>query len=346
MANDLTTPDSEILIYTTDDGGIRIDVQMVDETVWLTQAQMAELFGKARNTVTEHIHNVFDEGELDENSVCRKFRHTAADGKNYEVIYYNLDVIISVGYRVKSHRGTQFRQWATGRLREYIIKGFTLDDKRLRERRTATDYFDELIDRIRDIRASEANFYQKIKNIYRDCSIDYDPHAETSQQFYQMVQNKLHWAVHGNTAAELIAARADADKPYMGMTSFKGEKPRKADSTIAKNYLNEEEISLLNLIVNQYLDFAELQAKRRQQMTMKDWTVKLNDFLRLNDMEILEGMGKISKKQADDMAHLEFKEYKKQQRRIEDHSAADALEKEAQKLINAPADKKKTKAKK
>lgn len=337
---------SEILIYTTDDGGIRIDVQMVDETVWLTQAQMAELFGKARNTVTEHIRNVFDEGELDENSVCRKFRHTAADGKNYEVMHYNLDVIISVGYRVKSHRGTQFRQWATGRLREYIIKGFTLDDKRLREGRTATDYFDELIDRIRDIRASEANFYQKIKDIYRDCSIDYDSHAETSQQFYQMVQNKLHWAVHGNTAAELIAARADADKPYMGMTSFKGEKPRKADSTIAKNYLNEEEIGLLNLIVNQYLDFAELQAKRRQQMTMKDWTVKLDDFLRLNDMEILEGLGKISKQQADDMAHLEFKEYKKQQRRIEDHSAADALEKEAQKLINAPADKKKTKAKK
>ena len=346
MASDLTTPDSEILIYTTDDGGIRIDVQMVDETVWLTQAQMAELFGKARNTVTEHIRNVFDEGELDENSVCRKFRHTAADGKNYEVMYYNLDVIISVGYRVKSHRGTQFRQWATGRLREYIIKGFTLDDKRLREGRTASDYFDELIDRIRDIRASEANFYQKIKDIYRDCSIDYDPHAETSQQFYQMVQNKLHWAVHGNTAAELIAARADADKPYMGMTSFKGEKPRRADSTIAKNYLNEEEIGLLNLIVNQYLDFAELQAKRRQQITMKDWTVKLDDFLRLNDMEILEGLGKISKKQADDMAHLEFKEYKKQQRRIEDHSAADALEKEARKLINSPADKKKTKAKK
>ena len=346
MANDLTTPDSEILIYTTDDGDIRIDVRMMDETVWLTQAQMAELFGKARNTVTEHIRNVFDEGELDENSVCRKFRHTAADGKNYEVMYYNLDVIISVGYRVKSHRGTQFRQWATGRLREYIIKGFTLDDKRLREGRTATDYFDELIDRIRDIRASEANFYQKIKDIYRDCSIDYDPHAETSQQFYQMVQNKLHWAVHGNTAAELIAARADAGKPYMGMTSFKGEKPRKADSTIAKNYLNEEEIGLLNLIVNQYLDFAELQAKRRQQMTMKDWTAKLDDFLRLNDMEILEGLGKISKKQADDMAHLEFKGYKKQQRRIEDHSAADTLEKEAQKLINAPADKKKTKAKK
>lgn len=336
----------EILIYTTDDGGIRIDVQMVDETVWLTQAQMSQLFEKDKRTISEHIRNVFNEGELDENSVVRKFRTTAADGKNYEVMYYNLDVIISVGYRVKSHRGTQFRQWATGRLREYIIKGFTLDDKRLREGRTATDYFDELIDRIRDIRASEANFYQKIKDIYRDCSIDYDPHAETSQQFYQMVQNKLHWAVHGNTAAELIAARADADKPYMGMTSFKGEKPRKADSTIAKNYLNEEEIGLLNLIVNQYLDFAELQAKRRQQMTMKDWTAKLDDFLRLNDMEILERLGKISKNQADDMAHLEFKEYKKQQRRIEDHSAADALEKEAQKLINAPADKKKTKAKK
>ena len=173
-----------------------------------------------------------------------------------------------------------------------------------------------------------------------------DPHAETSQQFYQLVQNKLHWAVHGNTAAELIAARADADKPYMGMTSFKGEKPRKADSTIAKNYLNEEEIGLLNLIVNQYLDFAELQAKRRQQMTMKDWTVKLDDFLRLNDMGIMEVLGKISKKQADDMAHIEFEKYKEQQRQIEDQQVAEALEKEAQKLINAPADKKKTKAKK
>ena len=337
---------SEILIYTTDDGGIRIDVQMVDETVWLTQARMSQLFEKDKRTISEHIRNVFNEGELDENSVVRKFRTTAADGKNYKVMYYNLDVIISVGYRVKSHRGTQFRQWATGRLREYIIKGFTLDDKRLREGQTATDYFDELIDRIRDIRASEANFYQKIKDIYRDCSIDYDPHAETSQQFYQMVQNKLHWAVHGNTAAELIAARADADKPYMGMTSFKGEKPRKADSTIAKNYLNEEEIGLLNLIVNQYLDFAELQAKRRQQMTMKDWTAKLDDFLRLNDMEILERLGKISKKQADDMAHIEFDKYKEQQRQIEDQHVAEALEKEAQKLIGAPADKKNTKAKK
>ena len=333
MASDLTTPDSEILIYTTDDGSVRIDVQMVDETVWLTQAQMAELFGKARNTITEHIRNVFEKGELDENSVCRKFRHTAADGKNYEVQCYNLDVIISVGYRVKSQRGTQFRQWATARLREYIIKGFTLDDKRLREGRTATDYFDELIDRIRDIRASERNFYQKVKDIYRDCSIDYDPRDETSQQFYQMVQNKLHWAVHGNTAAEVIAARADADKPYMGMTSFKGKKPRKADSTIAKNYLGEDEISLLNLIVNQYLDFAELQAKRRQQMTMRDWAAKLDDFLRLNDMEILEGLGQISKKEADNMAHLEFEKYKEHQRQIEDTGAAEELEKEAQRLI-------------
>lgn len=346
MANDITTPESEILLYTTDDGGIRIDVQMVDETVWLTQAQMSEMFDKDKRTISEHIRNIFSEGELDENSVVRKFRTTAADGKNYEVLYYNLDVIISVGYRVKSHQGTIFRQWATARLREYIIKGFTLDDKRLREGRTATDYFDELVDRIRDIRASEKNFYQKIRDIYRDCSIDYDAQSETSQQFYQMVQNKLHWAVHGNTAAELIAARADADKPFMGLTSFKGDKPRKADTTVAKNYLNEEEISLLNLIVNQYLDFAELQAKRRQQMTMKDWSSKLNDFLRLNDMEILDGLGKISKKAADDMAGLEFTKYKDQQKQIEDQSTADALEKEAQKLIGAPAKKEISKAKK
>ena len=338
MGQDLTHnpgPDSEILIYTTDDGNIRIDVQMVDETVWLNQAQMAELFGKARTTITEHIRNVFEEGELVEGSVCRNFRHTASDGKNYEVQYYSLDVIISVGYRVKSHLGTQFRQWATGRLREYIIKGFTLDDKRLREGRTATDYFDELIDRIRDIRASERNFYQKIKDIYRDCSIDYDPHAETSQQFYQKVQNKLHWAVHGQTAAELIAIRANAGKPYMGLTSFKGDKPRKTDATIAKNYLNEEEISLLNLLVNQYLDFAELQAKRRQQMTMRDWVSKLDDFLKLNDMEILEGLGKTSKQAADEMARLEFGKYKDEQKRIGDQASADALEREARKLIES-----------
>ena len=336
MTNEIMQPDSELLIYTTEDGNIRIDVQLVDETVWLSQAQMADLFGKARNTITEHIRNVFDEGELEESSVCRKFRHTAADGKTYDVQYYNLDVIISVGYRVKSHRGTQFRQWATGRLREYIIKGFAMDDKRLAEGRTATDYFDELIDRIRDIRASEHNFYQKIKDIYKDCSIDYDPHSETSQQFYQMVQNKLHWAIHGKTAAELIAARADSGQPYMGLTSWKGGRPRKADTTVAKNYLNEDEISLLNLIVNQYLDFAELQAKRRQQMSMESWNNKLDDFLKLNDMEILDGLGKISKKNADDLAGKEFKKYKEIQHQIKDEKVLEALEQEAKKVLAKP----------
>ncbi len=324
---------SEILIYTTDDNDIRIDVQLIDETVWLTQAQMGLLFDKSTSTISEHIQNIFNEGELNEDSVVREFRTTAADGKNYNVQYYNLDVIISVGYRVKSHRGTQFRQWATKRLREYIVKGFTLDDKRLSEGGTATRYFDELINRIRDIRASEKNFYQKIKDIYRDCSIDYDDNAEITKQFFQSIQNKLHWAVHGKTAAELVEARANSTQPYMGLTSWKGQKPQKSDAKIAKNYLNKDEIELLNLIVNQYLDFAELQARHRKQMTMKEWSSKLDDFLKLNDMEILPNLGKISKKMSDEKAASEFDKYKKIELKEDTVQANKALEKEARKLI-------------
>ena len=337
----MTENAGEILLYQTADGDTRVDVRLIDETVWLTQAQMAQLFEKNKRTVSEHISNIFKEGELDEKAVVRNFRTTASDGKTYDVQYYNLDVIIAVGYRVRSHRGTQFRQWATQRLREYIIKGFTMDDKRLSEGRTATDYFDELIDRIRNIRASEANFYQKIKEIYSTCSVDYDPKAETTQRFYQMVQNKLHWAVHGQTAAELIAARADAGKPNMGMTSWKGQRPVKTDSKVAKNYLQEDELKLLNLIVTQYLDFAELQAQRRQQMTMTDWANKLDDFLKLNDMEILNGLGKIKKEMAEELATKEFDEYQKNQREIRDKTAAQALEEEAHAFINKTSGKNK-----
>lgn len=324
----------EILLYQTTDGDTRVDVRLIDETVWLSLNQMSELFQRDKSVISRHISNIFEEQELYPEAVVAKFATTAGDNKTYQVEYYNLDVIISVGYRVRSHRGTQFRQWATQRLREYIIKGFTMDDKRLAEGRTATDYFDELIDRIRNIRASEANFYQKIKEIYSTCSIDYDPKAETTQRFYQMVQNKLHWAVHGQTAAELIAARADAGKPNMGMTSWKGQRPLKTDSRVAKNYLQEDELKLLNLIVTQYLDFAELQAQRRQQMTMTDWANKLDDFLKLNDMEILNGLGKIKKEMAEELAAKEFDKYQKNQREIEDKTAAQALEEEAKAIIN------------
>lgn len=328
--------ESELLLYTTEDGTARIDVRLVDETVWLTQAELAELFAKSRSTITEHIQNIFKEGELDEQAVCRNFRHTAADGKNYDVQYYNLDVIISVGYRVKSLRGTQFRQWATARLREYIVKGFTLDDKRLAEGRTATDYFDELIERIRSIRASERNFYQKIKDIYKECSIDYNASADITQQFFQLVQNKLHWAVHGKTAPEMIVSRADASKPNMGLTSWKGKKPQKGDVTIAKNYLSQDELQLLHLIVNQYLEFAELQARRRKQMTMNDWAAKLDDFLRLNDMDILQGLGRVSKQNADVLAETEFTKYQEQQRVLEDKAAREELDAEVKRVLASP----------
>jgi hypothetical protein len=266
---------SELLFYQSEDGQTRLQVRLEGETVWLTQAQMAELFQTSVPNVSMHIRNLFTEGELRPDSVIKDFLTTATDGKNYNVTHYNLDVIISVGYRVKSHRGTQFRIWATQRLREYIVKGFTLDDERLK--RGGGNYFDELLARIREIRASERNFYQKIKDIYTT-SLDYDPKAEITTDFYAMVQNKLHWAVHGHTAAELIAERADGRKPNMGLTSWSGAKVRRQDIHVAKNYLNHEEIELLNLIVSQYLDFAELQARTRKTMYMRDWARKLGDF--------------------------------------------------------------------
>lgn len=315
----------EFLFYQTEDGQTRLQVRLEGETVWLTQKAMAELFQKDIRTVNEHIQNIFSEKELQPDSVIRNFRITAADGKSYDVAHYNLDVIISVGYRVKSHRGTQFRMWATQRLREYIVKGFALDDARLK--REGGNYFDELLARIRDIRASERNFYQKIKDIYTT-SLDYDPEAVITTDFFAMVQNKLHWAVHGHTAAELIAERADSRKPNMGLTAWSGAKVRRQDVHVAKNYLNHEEIELLNLIVSQYLDFAELQARTRKPMYMRDWARKLDDFLKVNDREILSGLGKVSAQLAKEKAEHEFDRFDEQRRLVADSTAEQDFERE------------------
>lgn len=307
---DVIPTNSSLLLYQTEDGQTKIEVCLQDETVWLNQAQLCELFDKDKRTVSEHIQNIFKEKELIEESVIRKFRTTATDGKNYQVNYYNLDVIISVGYRVSSHRGTQFRIWATNKLKEYLIKGFTLDDERLK-RGGGGNYFNELLARIRDIRSSEKVFWRKVLDIYAT-SIDYDPKTEDSKQFFTIVQNKMHWAAHGHTAAEIIYARANAEKTNMGLTSWIGKKPRKADIEIAKNYLKEEELKVLNLIVSLYLDFAELQALSQNPMYMRDWVTKLDDFLRMASRDILAHAGKISHEEALDKARVEYAKYQQQ----------------------------------
>jgi len=299
---------SEILMYQTEDGKTKIEVRMEDETVWLTQVQMAELFQTSKQNISLHINNIFKEGELNELSVVKEYLTTASDGKKYKTKFYNLDVIISVGYRVKSHRGTQFRIWATQRLKEYIIKGFTMNDDLLK-RAGGGNYFEELLERIRDIRSSEKVFYRKILDIYAT-SIDYSPDAAISQQFFQTVQNKIHWAAHGHTAAEIIYLRADGSKPFMGMTNFSGSKPTRSESQIAKNYLTEEELAVLNRIVNAYIEFAELQAMRRKPMYMADWVSKLDEFLKMSDSEILTHAGKISHQQASQKAIEEYEKYK------------------------------------
>ena len=304
-------PDGEFVLYQTEDGRTRLEVRLLDETVWLTQKLMAELFQKDVRTINEHIQNIFKEGELAEASVVRKFRITAADGKGYETAHYNLDVIISVGYRVKSQRGTQFRIWATQRLREYIVKGFTMDDERLK-RRGGGNYFEELLARIRDIRSSEKVFWRKVLEIYAT-SIDYDPSTEASERFFATVQNKMHWAAHGQTAAEVVYSRADGAKPQMGMTNWVGAKPTKAEALIAKNYLAPHELEALNRIVTAYLEFAEIQALNRKAMYMRDWIAKLDDFLRLGEREVLTHAGEISHEQAARKAELEFEKFHRAQ---------------------------------
>ena len=309
MAGDLVPKEpGEFLFYQTDDGRIRLQVRMEGETVWLSQKAMAELFQKDVRTVSEHIRNIFEEGELQPDSVVRNFRITAADRKQYDTQHYNLEVIISTGYRVKSLRGTQFRIWATQRLREYIVKGFTMDDERLKNA-GGGNYFDELLDRIRDIRSSERVFWRKVLDIYAT-SIDYDRNAETSKLFFQTVQNKMHWAVVGQTAAEIVHNRASAAKPKMGLTSWSGDQPRKIDVAVAKNYLNEAELKALNLIVSAYLDFAELQAMSHRPMYMAGWVRKLDDFIRISDRDILLHAGAISHDVARLKAEAEYETFR------------------------------------
>lgn len=310
MNDNLPAPNSDILIYQAEDGRTRIDVRLSDETVWLSQKLMAELFQTSVSNINQHLGNIFEEGELGPNSVVKDFLITATDGKNYTTKFYSLEAIIAVGYRVRSHRGTQFRRWATERLKEYIVKGFTMDDERLKEMRTpfGADYFDELLERIRDIRASEKRFYRKITDIYAT-SVDYDPQAAISQEFFATVQNKLHWAVTGHTAPELIAERADAAKPNMGLTSWKGAKVRKGDVTVAKNYLSHDEVSDLDRIVTMYLDYAEDQAKRKRVMHMADWADRLDAFLQFNEREILTDRGKVQKAVADRLAKDEYDKF-------------------------------------
>ena len=294
------SPKNSILIYTTEDGLTKIDTTFDGDTVWLSIDQMADLFQRDRSVIGKHIRNIFKEGELQKESVWAKFAYTAADGKTYDVDYYNLDVIISVGYRVKSKRGTQFRIWATGILKEYMRKGFALDDERLKNL-GGGGYFKELLERIRDIRASEKVFYRQVLEIYAT-SIDYDPKAEISVQFFKKVQNKIHYAIHGQTAAEVIYNRADAEKEFMGLTTFAGNQPTLREATIAKNYLNEKELRAMGQLVSGYLDFAERQAEREQPMTMQDWANYLDLILTMSGERLLVGNGSVTHKQAVDKA--------------------------------------------
>lgn len=318
-------PHGEFVLFTSADGRTRVECRFESDTLWLSQAMIGELYGKAKATISEHIKNIFAEGELDENSVVRLYRTTAADGKSYNVQYFSLPLVLAVGYRVRSSRGTQFRQWATQTLEEYLIKGFVMDDERLKNppvgHSAVPDYFDEMLERIRDIRASERRVYLRVKEIFT-MAADYEPSNQETNRFFQTIQNKLHYACTHMTAAELIASRVDANKPDMGLTSFKGEEVRKTDVTIAKNYLREDEIKELNRIVNMWLDFAEDQALRRKQVFLQDWADKLDQFLSFNDRDVLSGAGKISKKDADNKAKLEFDRFAEQRRRLKESEGA------------------------
>jgi len=320
-AKSMPIPAGEFVMFTSPDGKVRIECRFENETLWLSQAMICDLYGKAKATISGHIKNVFEEGELNEESVVRFYRTTAADGKNYQVQYFSLPLVLAVGYRVRSSRGTQFRQWATQTLQEYLIKGFVMDDERLKNPPVGPsivpDYFGEMLERIRDIRASERRMYLRVREIFA-LAADYQPSLKETTQFFQIIQNKLHFACTGQTAAELIHHRVDASLPHMGLTSFKGEEVRKGDVTVAKNYLNQQEIDELNRVVSMWLDFAEDQAKRRQQVFLRDWQDKLDQFLQFNDRDVLQGAGKISKQQADEKALAEYAQFAEQQRRLKE----------------------------
>ena len=297
----------EIILYHAENGTTKIEVRLENENVWLTQAQLVELYQSSKSNISEHIKHIFEEGELSENSVVRKFRTTATDGKDYNTTYYNLDMIISLGYRIKSHIATKFRLWATERLKEYIVKGFTMDDERLKQM-GGGGYWYELLNRIRDIRSSEKVLYRQVLDLYAT-SVDYDPNTPESVEFFKIVQNKLHYAAHGHTAAEVIYQRADSDKPFMGLTVFPGEQPSSKDITVAKNYLNAEELKILNNLVSGYFDFAEIQAMKRKPMYMSDYIKQLDNILSATGEKILSGAGSISHHQAIEKAKAEFKKY-------------------------------------
>ena len=327
---------TEFLLYTTPNGKVKVEIFLRDENIWLTQAKIAELFDIDRSVITKHLKNIFESSELQEDSVCANFAHTATDGKTYQTKFYNLNAIISVGYRVNSRQAKHFRIWATQVLKEYIIKGFAMDDERLKNPNNifGKDYFEEQLARIRDIRSSERRFYQKITDIYAQCSADYDPNETITKQFFATVQNKLHFAISGQTAPEIIAHRVDSKKPYIGLTSWKNSPKgaiRKTDVSIAKNYLDEKELNLLNRIVTMYLDYAEMQAQKGIVMYMKDWVAKLDAFLRFNEEDVLQDSGKVSHDVAVALAENEYEKY----RIVQDRMLESDFDREVKKLLDS-----------
>ncbi len=324
---------NEIIIYSGADGGTRIEVKFTGETVWLSQQQLCELYATSKANVSEHIKHIFEDAELDKESVVRKFRTTAADGKSYNVTFYNLDMIISLGYRIRSVIATHFRRWATERLKEYIIKGFTIDDERLKGNGGGA-YWHELLDRIRDIRSSEKVMYRQVLDLYAT-AVDYDPRSETSVKFFKIVQNKLYFAAHGHTASELIFKRADADAPMMGLTSFKGDHPTLRDAQIAKNYLSENELKILNNLVSGYFDFAEIQAMKRRPVYMSDYVRQLDTILSSTGEALLNGPGTVSHQQAMDKAREEYRKFQIRELSPVEHAYLDTI-----KALNAKAAKK------
>ncbi len=328
MSDNLSeAPQGEFVLFRSEDGQTHVECRFESDTLWLSQSSICELYGKAKATISEHISNIFSEGELIEDSVVRFYRTTADDGKQYNVKYFNLSMILAIGYRVRSVRGTQFRQWATQTLEQYLIKGFVMDDERLKNppvgQSVVPDYFDEMLERIRDIRASERRVYLRVKEIFT-MAADYEPSNKETTRFFQTIQNKLHFACTGMTAAELINSRADASQPDMGLTSYKSDEVRKTDVTTAKNYLRENELKELNRIVNMWLDFAEDQALRRKQVFLQDWDTKLDQFLSFNDRDVLQGAGGISKKAADEKAKAVFDIFAQKRRQLKEAEGARA----------------------